>query len=59
MGHRVAASSNNLYGPNDNYDLESSHVLPALMRNLHLGKLASLGARDTIVIEQDSDGALS
>ena len=29
----------NLYGPNDNFDLESSHVLPAMMRKLHLGKL--------------------
>jgi len=28
----------NLYGPNDNYDLEKSHVLPALIRKFHLGK---------------------
>ena len=28
----------NLYGPNDNYDLEKSHVLPALMRKIFLGK---------------------
>ncbi|HLN21854.1 MAG TPA: GDP-L-fucose synthase [Bacteroidales bacterium] len=28
----------NLYGPNDNYDLETSHVLPALIRKMHLGK---------------------
>jgi GDP-L-fucose synthase len=28
----------NLYGPNDNYDLEKSHVLPALMRKIYLGK---------------------
>ena len=28
----------NLYGPNDNYDLEKSHVLPALIRKMHLGK---------------------
>ncbi|MGE4586549.1 MAG: GDP-L-fucose synthase family protein [Mangrovibacterium sp.] len=28
----------NLYGPNDNFDLEKSHVLPALMRKIHLGK---------------------
>jgi GDP-L-fucose synthase len=28
----------NLYGPNDNYDLETSHVLPALLRKFHLGK---------------------
>ncbi len=28
----------NLYGPNDNFDLEKSHVLPAVIRKLHLGK---------------------
>jgi len=28
----------NLYGPNDNFDLEKSHVLPALIRKIHLGK---------------------
>lgn len=28
----------NLYGPNDNYDLKTSHVLPALIRKIHLGK---------------------
>lgn len=28
----------NLYGPNDNFNLETSHVLPALMRKIHLGK---------------------
>lgn len=28
----------NLYGPNDNFDLEKSHVLPALIRKNHLGK---------------------
>jgi GDP-L-fucose synthase len=29
----------NLYGPNDNFDLGKSHVLPALMRKIHLAKL--------------------
>ncbi|MDO7172720.1 GDP-L-fucose synthase family protein [Mariniflexile sp. AS56] len=29
----------NLYGPNDNFDLERSHVLPALIRKIHLAKL--------------------
>ncbi len=28
----------NLYGPNDNYDLETSHAFPALLRKFHLGK---------------------
>ncbi|MCY4170249.1 MAG: GDP-L-fucose synthase [Bacteroidetes bacterium] len=31
----IALMSTNLYGPGDNFDLESSHVLPALMRRLH------------------------
>lgn len=29
----------NLYGPNDNFDFETSHVLPALIRRFHLAKL--------------------
>ena len=29
----------NLYGPNDNYDLDNSHVLPALIRKAHEAKL--------------------
>lgn len=31
----VSAMPTNMYGPNDNYDLESSHVLPALIRKFH------------------------
>ena len=41
----------NLYGPNDNYDLETSHVLPALIRKFHLAKLAAQG--DWEGIEKD------
>jgi GDP-L-fucose synthase len=37
----------NLYGPNDNFDLTSSHVLPALMRKFHEAKLAG---RDEVVV---------
>lgn len=35
----LAAMPNNLYGPNDNFDLEKSHVLPALIRKFHEAKL--------------------
>ncbi|RKR42993.1 GDP-L-fucose synthase [Paraburkholderia sp. BL17N1] len=35
----VALMPTNLYGPNDNYDLKSSHVLPALLRKAHEAKL--------------------
>jgi GDP-L-fucose synthase len=38
--HYRSVMPTNLYGPNDNYDLETSHVLPALIRKFHLAKLA-------------------
>ena len=34
----ISVMPTNLYGHNDNYDLEKSHVLPALIRKMHLGK---------------------
>ncbi len=34
----IAVMPTNLYGPGDNYDLEKSHVLPALLRKIHLGQ---------------------
>ncbi|MFM2207736.1 MAG: hypothetical protein RL213_1711 [Bacteroidota bacterium] len=34
----ISAMPTNLYGPNDNYDLESSHVIPALIRKFHEAK---------------------
>ena len=36
--HFISAMPTNLYGPNDNYDLENSHVLPALIRKFHEAK---------------------
>ena len=36
----IAAMPTNLYGPGDNFDLENSHVLPALIRRFHEAKLA-------------------
>ncbi len=35
----ISAMPSNLYGPNDNFDLETSHVLPALIHRFHLAKL--------------------
>ena len=35
----ISVMPTNLYGPNDNYDLDSSHVLPALIRKFHEAKL--------------------
>ena len=37
--HFIAAMPTNLYGKNDNFDLETSHVLPALMRKCHEAKV--------------------
>jgi GDP-L-fucose synthase len=34
----ISVMPTNLYGPNDNYDLNNSHVLPALIRKMHLAK---------------------
>ena len=46
----ISAMPTNLYGPNDNFDLTSSHVLPALMRKFHEAKVASeAGTGDGVV----------
>lgn len=38
----ISVMPTNLYGPNDNYDLEKSHVLPALIRKFHEAKVQRL-----------------
>lgn len=43
----IAAMPTNLYGPNDNYDLQNSHVLPALLRKFHEAKIE--GAKEVEV----------
>ena len=40
----ISAMPSNLYGPGDNFDLGSSHVLPALMRKAHEAKLSGAGS---------------
>ena len=35
----ISVMPTNLYGPNDNFNLETAHVIPALLRKFHLGKL--------------------
>ncbi len=44
----IAVMPTNLYGPNDNFNLERSHVLPALIRKAHLGKQLMAGSWDEI-----------
>lgn len=45
----VSLMPTNLYGPNDNFDLETSHVLPALIRRFHEAKEKSAAGRDSVV----------
>jgi len=45
----ISVMPTNLYGPNDSYDLMDSHVLPALIRKLHLAKLLSGSKYDEII----------
>jgi GDP-L-fucose synthase len=49
----VAVMPTNLYGPGDNFDLERSHVLPAMIRKFHLGKC--LMRNDWTSIRNDLD----
>ncbi len=49
----IAVQPTNLYGPNDNFDLEKSHVLPALVRKIHLGK--ALEEQNWDIIKKDLD----
>ncbi len=49
----ISVMPTNLYGPNDNFDLEKSHVLPALIRKMHLGK--ALENNDWDAIRKDLD----
>ncbi len=47
----ISVMPTNLYGPNDNFDLEKSHVLPALIRKIHLAKLLNEG--DEVAVIKD------
>ncbi|MEY8765821.1 MULTISPECIES: GDP-L-fucose synthase family protein [Francisella] len=45
----ISVMPTNLYGPNDNFDLEKSHVLPALIRKIHLAKLLNEGKIEQVL----------
>lgn len=49
----IAVMPTNLYGPNDNFHLENSHVLPAMIRKIHLAK--SLNEGDWNAVREDID----
>ena len=53
-----AVMPTNLYGPCDNFDLEQSHVLPALIRKFHLAKLAMDGTWDLIQKDESIFGTI-
>jgi len=48
----VSVMPTNLYGPNDNYDLQTSHVLPALIRKAHLLKAAAADDKEGIARDE-------
>ncbi|MDF1593878.1 MAG: GDP-L-fucose synthase [Desulfobacterales bacterium] len=54
----LAVMPTNLYGPNDSFDLETSHVLPALIRKFHLAKLAAAGDWQSIDRDEKKYGAI-
>lgn len=54
----VSVMPTNLYGPNDSYDLNNSHVLPALIRKFHLAKLAHAGDVAGIAADEGRYGAI-
>lgn len=49
----ISVMPTNLYGPNDNFNLEKSHVLPALIRKMHLGKALETNNWDLITKDLD------
>ena len=51
----VSVMPTNLYGPNDNFDLEKSHVLPALIRKIHLGKCLQQNEWNSIKSDLDKN----
>ncbi|MDD2338437.1 MAG: GDP-L-fucose synthase [Geobacteraceae bacterium] len=47
----ISVMPTNLYGPGDNFDLEKSHVLPAMVRKMHLAKLLEAGDLQTLLAD--------
>jgi len=50
----ISVMPTNLYGYNDNFDLETSHVLPALLRKMHLAKMLSDGNWEAVRKDLDA-----
>ena len=54
----IAVMPTNLYGPHDNFDLETSHVVPAFIRKFHLAKLAARGDWEGIKRNESNFGPI-
>ena len=54
----ISVMPTNLYGPNDHFDLQVSHVLPALIRKFHLAKLALANDIDSIQADEARYGLI-
>ncbi|MDQ6965237.1 MAG: NAD-dependent epimerase/dehydratase family protein, partial [Mariprofundales bacterium] len=54
----ISAMPTNLYGPDDNFDLQRSHVLPAMMRKFHLAKLAAADDLQAIIDDERMRGTI-
>ena len=54
----ISVMPTNLYGPCDNFDLETSHVLPALIRKFHLAKLAATNRAEALQHDESSFGLI-
>jgi len=54
----VSLMPTNLYGPNDHYDLQTSHVLPAMIRKFHLARLAQDGNIAAIAANESRYGTI-
>jgi len=54
----ISVMPTNLYGPNDTFDLERSHVLPAMIRKFHLAKLAQTGDFAGILADENRCGQI-
>ena len=50
----IAVMPTNLYGPNDNFNLETSHVMPAMIRKMHLAKILNEGNWEGLRADLDS-----
>ena len=54
----ISVMPTNLYGKNDNFDLQKSHVLPALLRKMHLAKLLQQGKQQAVLEDLQVDNAI-